>query len=183
MVETPKGVKIVGAEVAAAIEREAAEQLDLLASLPTRFEPGTEAHTELIERTVRQYKGRPRGAQNIATRDMVAFIRRRYGDPMEESARWLAFTPEAMAAELKITLVEAWDRQQRIREFLTRFCYAPLAATDAQGNVIPPTFNMQLIAGAGAAVASGAPPWAYLDGSEAPEQANGAPAPKLTKDD
>jgi hypothetical protein len=69
--------------------------LDLL---PTRFEPGSAEHRELVDRIKRKRAG------------AVDF-----GDPTFDSARWLAHTPATLARELHCTLLEAFDRLERIR--------------------------------------------------------------------
>jgi hypothetical protein len=70
-------------------------------------------HRELEERIARDRAGRPPGARNLATRDAIAFIRRVFGDPLVERARWLRHTPETLAAELQCSKLEALARKIR----------------------------------------------------------------------
>src|SRR5262245_32094165 len=135
-----------------------AEQLELLP--PTRFEAGSEEHGRMVEAVRRDRAGRPPGARNLATRDMVAFVRRTIGDPFHESARLLLHSPATLAAELGCTKLEAFDRLERIRADLRPYIYARLAPTDANGLAVPPTFVMAI--GAGRSSASSSPaeaPW------------------------
>jgi hypothetical protein len=135
------------------------EQLELLA--PTRFQPGEERHDAMVEAVKRQRGGRPLGARNIATREAVDFVRRVFGDPLIESARWLLHSPETMARELGCTKLEAFDRQESIRCDVRRYCYAPLAAVDARGNAVPPALTVVIGGREVVLSASGEelPPW------------------------
>jgi hypothetical protein len=160
MTTRPVVVKAI-AEIAAQQGESEAEQLDLL---PSRFEPGTPEHEE--QRTHAK-RGRPRGAGNIAQRDQVAFIRRAYGDPLDQMARWLLHSPDSLARELGCTKVHAFELQQRIREFLAQFMYARKAPVDGEGNAITPMFNM--VIGGRSSAANDQPPWIY-EGGPAIEQ-------------
>lgn len=149
------------AMVEAAAAELAGDQADQLELLPaTRFEPGSEAHNELVAGVARARAGRPPGARNIATRDMVAFVRRTIGDPFLESARVLLHTPATLAAELGCSKVEAFDRIERIRSDLRPFMYARLAPTDANGAAVVPAFQMFFGAGRRSPDAGAdRPPW------------------------
>lgn len=167
------GVKgaVVGAIEAAAgdLERaraaEAAAQLELLP--PSRFEPGSTSHNQALEKIKRLGVGRPAGAQNKATREVKDLVRRLFGDPMVESARYLLHTPETLARELSCPIAEAFDRLERIRADLRRYFYAPLAAVDGDGNAVAPVLNMTF--GNGSGPAGGGKPWEYLDVTPSPE--------------
>lgn len=155
------------------------EQLALLP--PTQFGEGARRHRELAERVRRDRAGRPPGARNLATRDVVEYVRKVFGDPMVESARWLGHTPQTLAAELGCTALEAFELLEGIRRDLRRFMYAPLAAVDGQGNVVPPSFTM--VVGGAAQGADGRPPWVYAGGPVVEQetqqnQALPAPAPE-----
>ena len=136
----------------------AAEQLELLP--PTRFEAGSEEHGRLVEAVRRDRAGRPPGARNLATRDMVAFVRRTIGDPFHESARLLLHSPATLAAELGCSKLEAFDRLERIRADLRPFMYARLAPIDASGAAVPPTFAMVFASSRSSpAIGAGEAPW------------------------
>lgn len=137
-----------------------AEQLTMLP--PSPFGPGTGRQREIAAHVARDRRGRPAGAQNLATRDVIAFVRQVFGDPVLERARWAAHTPETLAKVLKCTPLEAFDRLDKIRADLTLLIYPRLAPVDVQGNAVVPQFNM-LIGGGQAGVADGQPPWAYLE--------------------
>jgi hypothetical protein len=143
-------VRAAVGELAEHAERAAgppAEQLDLLAEMPaSRFDgaptAATGTHRTLGE--VLKARGRPRGAQNIATREVRELIRHLFGDPLLEMARWTLHTPETLARELGCTLVEAFDRLQRVREALAPYFYARLAPTDSEGRPVVPQFAMMI---------------------------------------
>jgi hypothetical protein len=150
------------AAIAAAAELAGAddqvEQLDLLP--PSRFEGGASGGTNRTLNDVLRARGagRPKGAQNVATREVRDFIRKVFGDPMVETGRWLMHTPETLAKELGCTLLEAFDRLQDMREALLPYFYAKLAPTDQEGRPVVPQFAMFMgdrVVGSG----SGRPPW------------------------
>lgn len=152
--------QVVGAAVgalAAAIEeaRGAAEQLELL---PTRTTAGS-FEGDRVREAVRR-RGRPSGAQNVATRDMKEFCRRVFGlDPMLEGFKWLQHSPESLAIELGCTKLEAFDRLEALRKELARYFYAPMQAVDEDGKPVP-TFNLVL---GDRAPGAQRPPWEYLE--------------------
>jgi hypothetical protein len=154
---TPSASRAAIAEAVAGAIAPAAEQFELLP--PTRFEPGSQQHADFVERARR---GRPLGARNVATRRAVELVRRIFGDPLIESARWLLHTPESLAAELDCSKLEAWDRLERVRADLRRFMYAPLAPVDGQGQAVAPVLNLEI--GGRQAGAAGRPPWDYEGG-------------------
>jgi hypothetical protein len=148
------------AEAAEIAKRPAAEQLALLP--PSKFGPDTARHRVMREHVARHERGRPPGAQNLATRDVLAFVRQVLGDPVLERARWMRHTPDTLAAELGCTKLEAFDRLDRIRSELSKLFYAPLAPVDGDGNTVVPHFSM-LIGGGQATPGVDLPPWAYLE--------------------
>ena len=149
----------IAAAAGAALDRTrpAAEQLELL---PTRHEEGTAAHQRMIS-TVARGRGRPEGARNIATAQTIDFVRRVFGDPLIESARWLLHTPETLASELGCTALEAFDRQEGIRRDLRRYCHAQLASIDSHGNAVPPALAVIIGGGSGQVSSDGTvvTPW------------------------
>lgn len=157
----PVVVEAIADAAAAALERQApaAEQLELLP--PTQHKPGDDRHQALIESVRRNRAGRPDGAQNIATRDAIDFVRRVFGDPMIESARWAMHTPDSLARELGCSKLEAFDRLEDLRKDLRRYMYAPRAAEDGAGNVPPPALVILNGDGRGAMTVDGRPlaPW------------------------
>lgn len=161
-------------EVAQAAAPAPTEQLELLP--PTRFEPGTPAHSELAERIARDRRGRPPGAQNLATREVVSFVRRVFGDPFVERARYLAHTPATLAAELDCSKLEAFDRIERIRADLCTFMYPRLAPVGTDGMAVPPTFTMVFGGAVGPSSAPGRPPWRFRDTEENQGVIENAPA-------
>lgn len=135
-----------------------ARQLDLL---PGAGNAMAETHAEIVQAVERRGRGRPKGARNVATREVVDFIRRTIGDPLIESARWLLLEPSEMAKLIGCTTAEAYDRQEAVRQYLARYMHAPLAAIDGQGNAVVPRLTMVLGGQHAHLSASGAelPPW------------------------
>lgn len=173
----PASARAIAAVVADAADAAEPEQLELLP--PTRFAPGSAGHAELGERIKRERAGRPPGATNIATRQMLAYVRRVWGDPVERRARWLLHTPETLAAELDCSKVEAFDRLDRIAADLSRLFYPQLAPVDGAGVSVPPTFN--LVLGGHQANGAAAPPWIYEGGPEVEQnQRLAEPAPDVS---
>lgn len=160
--------KIAGDRGAAELE---AEQLTLL---PTRsnLTPAQKARVDAAVRANR--RGRPPGAQNLATREMLDFIRKTIGDPMLESARMAMHTPETLSIELGCSKFEAAELLEKIRSDLRPYFYAKQAPVDADGKPAPwltMTFGDQNARPPGLA-APGQPPWAYLDVTPNPPQQN-----------
>lgn len=112
-------------------------QIDLLP--PSRFDPLIDPveRGKVVEAVKRDRAGRPPGAKNKTTRDMLEFVRKTIGDPMLESARWAMHTPETLAAELGCTRLEAFDRLQKIRGELLPYFYAKQAPVDSDGKAVP----------------------------------------------
>lgn len=167
--------KDVSDAVRAAADRAAGaevEQLDLMP--PSRFDQIDEPdqHTRMVEAVKRDRAGRPPGAKNKTTRDMLDFVRKTIGDPMLESARWAMHTPETLARELGCTKAEAFDRLQKIRSDLLPFFYAKQAPVDADGKPVPGLtveFQGQGTARIGAD-GHQLPPWLYQQGDPTPHE-------------
>lgn len=141
-----------------------AAQLELMP--PTRFHPVDDdrQHRRVVESVRRDRAGRPPGAQNRTTRDMLDFIRKTLGDPALESARWAMHTPESLSKELGCTLLEAFDRLERIRADLRPYFYAKQAPVDADGKPAPwLTLQVGGYGGGEGLPQAGRPPWSYLD--------------------
>ncbi|KPG01798.1 hypothetical protein IP86_03030 [Rhodopseudomonas sp. AAP120] len=149
-------------------------QFDLLP--PTRFHPVDHEgeHRKMAERVATNRRGRPPGAQNKTTREMLDFVRKTIGDPLLESARWLLHTPESLAAELGCDVAEAFDRLEKIRSDLRPYFYAKQAPVDAQGKPVPGLTMMFSGQGGPQIAADGTPrpPWLYLQDLDAPSEQN-----------
>lgn len=136
---------------------------ELLAAMPpSRFDAGhgqgEKARNHVIAAHRARGAGRPAGAQNLATRDVKAYVQRLFGDPMIESARMAMHTPLSLSIELSCTLLEAARFLEDIRKDLRRYFYAPMAAVDDQGRAVTPQFAL-LIGGQAVGAEGGAPPW------------------------
>jgi hypothetical protein len=151
--------EIVAAAGAAA---PAVEQLELMP--PTRSLTAKEQ--ERVETAIKRDRaGRPPGAQNKATREMLDFVRKLMGDPLERRFRWAMHTPETLSIVLGCTKLEAFDRLDRMWSELSKYFYAQLAQVDGKGNAVAPTLNM-IIGGQPAQIQSDGsirPPWLYIE--------------------
>ncbi len=146
------------AEARAALPPEG-EQLDLLAASQRpsgdrlSWDAGKVAGE--VERTAKA--GRPKGAQNLATRDLKSWIVRLLGGtPQEQMARWAMLEPEEMARRLGCTVAEAWDRQQAIRRELAPYFMARMQPVDDQGRPVP---LVALSIGGQVGASDGRAPW------------------------
>lgn len=153
----PAVIEPIARAAAEAIEPEPL-QLELLA--PSKFPTGSEQHERMTQEVQRQARGRPSGARNLVTAQTIDFVRRVFGDPLIESARWLLHSPQSLARELSCTAAEAFDRQEAIRRDLRRYCHPLMAPVDAQGRAVPPTLAV-ILGGAERLAPDGTvlPPW------------------------
>jgi hypothetical protein len=156
-------VRAIGEAAGAAAAAGDGEQLDLVALLPDARFP------EIVQPGGAARLGRPIGARNIRTRQTVDFVRRMFGDPMVESARWLLLRPEVMARELSCSTFDAFQAQEAIRRDLRRYMHPAMAAVDASGAAVVP-FLQLVIGGEGASGAPGAAPWLSAPGMSHIEQ-------------
>lgn len=164
-----QGVAAALADQVAAERDAAGEQLDLI-GVPSHFDAAMAEKgggVRVIASAGRR-RGRPEGAQNLATREMLQFCRRVFGDPVMRGFQWLEHTPETLAAVLGCTRLEAFDRLEVIRKSLQPLFYANQAPVDADGKAVP-FFSLNI--GGQASSAPGAkPPWIYEGGPEENQQ-------------
>lgn len=131
---------------------------------------------EAIREIARRGAGRPKGAKNLATRQMLDWVRKTYGDPVERRARWLLHTPESLALVLGCTKLEAFDRLDKIAAELSRLFYAQLAPVDGQGHAVAPFFAMAF--GGRVQGADGRAPWDYMRSPQVIENAPQSETPE-----
>jgi len=145
----------------------AAAQLDFLAPVAERIssiDPEAIAANAADERK----RGRPKGAENLSSRQLREMLVRAGGHPLIHLARWATLTPEELAKRLGCSVVEAFDRQVAIWDKLAPYVAAKLAPTDEKGNAVPGLVisigDQAINAGIGVS-AGGSPPWlaAYRD--------------------
>jgi hypothetical protein len=152
---------LAAAEAAAG---DGAEQHDMLMP-PTRASL-TASQAERVEAAVKHdRRGRPPGARNKATREMLEFVRNLMGDPLERRFRYAMHTPETLAIELSCSKLEAFDRLERLWADLTTYFYARQSPVDGQGNAVVPRFTMVIGGHSAPAIGAGGaplPPWEYL---------------------
>lgn len=151
-----------------------AEQFDLLMP-PTRASM-TNREIQRVETAIRHdARGRPPGARNKATRDMLEFVRKMCGDPLERRFRYAMHTPETLAIELGCSKYEAFQLLDKMWADLSGFFYAKQAQVDGAGNAVVPRLTMmfggqtaQPVGPAGAV----RKPWDYLEAANAEPQQN-----------
>lgn len=145
----------------------AAEQLDFLAPVAERINRA-DADAIAANATEERKRGRPKGAENLSSRQLREMLIRAGGHPLIHLARWATMTPEEMARRLDCKVVEAFDRQVAIWDKLAPYVAAKLAPTDEKGNAVPGLVisigDQAINAGLGVS-AGGSPPWlaAYRD--------------------
>ena len=145
----------------------AAEQLDFLAPVADRLDRA-DADAIAANATEERKRGRPKGAENLSSRQLREMLIRAGGHPLIHLARWATMTPEEMARRLDCKVVEAFDRQVAIWDKLAPYVAAKLAPTDEKGNAVPGLVisigDQAINAGIGVS-AGGSPPWlaAYRD--------------------
>lgn len=158
------GKAAIAAVIAEAAAAPAAEQLELMP--PTRSTITADEQARVEASVKRDRAGRPPGARNKATREMLEFVRKMCGDPLERRFRWAMHTPESLSIELGCTKLEAFDRLDKIWADLSRYFYARLAQQDGQGNAVAPRLTMVFPGQSAPAIApDGAirPPWVYIE--------------------
>lgn len=114
----------------------AAHQLDFLEPVADRIErhdPAALASNVAEEKR----RGRPKGAENLSSRQLREMLVRAGGHPLIHLARWAAMTPEELANRLGCKVSEAFDRQVAIWDKLAPYVAAKLAPTDEKGNAVP----------------------------------------------
>jgi hypothetical protein len=139
----------------------AAEQFDFLAPVAERIDR-TSAEAIAANAIEERKRGRPKGAENLSSRQLREMLVRAGGHPLIHLARWATLTPEEMARRLGCTVIEAFDRQVMIWDKLAPYVAAKLAPTDDKGNAVP---GLMIAIGdqalnSGLAMRAGAsPPW------------------------
>lgn len=158
-VAAKEALKDASTKIAAELAADAGDQAELFAI------PCDDPKGEIEEARRTGLKGgRPKGAQNLMTRELREYLARRMGGtPQEHLAKWFLLGPAGLAKALHCDLLEAFDRWNRLGVELGRYFMAPMAAADDQGKVAP-TFLVTIGGGSGAQAADGSelPPWEYM---------------------
>lgn len=172
-VTEPRAAAIVGDAVAAAAGAVATvdqvEQLPLFA-VPThgraeRVNVGAIERATAEAEGVRRGPGRPKGAENRATREWRDYLLRRGEHPLEWMMRWSMHTPESLAAELGCTKAEAFDRLAKLRTELAPYFMPKMQPVDEDGRPVP-MVNLT-IGGSGPGGDPALPPWLRYNGETA----------------
>ena len=152
-------LKGASTEIARELARDDEAQLALF-ELPCADPAG-----ELAAIVAKGRGGRPKGAQNLATREVREYLVKRLGGtPQEHLARWFALGPEGLAKALACSKADAFDRWAALGDKLGRYFMAPMAPVDQDGKPAP-TFVVAIGGQTGIMTSSGEvkPPWAYLE--------------------
>src|SRR6266404_2155035 len=169
------GKAAVAAVIASAADAAPIEQLELMPAMRPSL---TEHQQERVATAIKHdRRGRPPGAQNKSTREMLEFVRKLCGDPLERRFRYAMHTPETLAIELGCSKLEAFDRLEKLWADLSTFFYAKQAQVDGQGNTVAPRLTMVFpgqVAAANNADGTPRPPWEYLKVIDAESQQNQA---------
>lgn len=165
---------VIAAAGAAEAAGDGAEQLELLAP-PTRPSLSDTQREQVAAAIRHDRRGRPPGARNKTTREMLDFVRKLCGDPMERRFRWAMHTPETLAIELGCSRYEAFQLLDRMWADLARYFYGQQAPVDGTGNAVVPRLTMVIGGQTAAQIGpNGAvrPPWEYLDVANVQPQQN-----------
>jgi hypothetical protein len=162
------GKAAIAGEILAAAGAAAApavEQLDMLMP-PTRtnLSKGEQARVETAIR--RDRRGRPPGAENIAKREMLDFVRKVFGDPVLRRFQYAEHTPESLAIVLGCSKLEAYDRLMALWGDLQKLFYANLAQVDSSGNAVAPRLTMVFPGQSAPQIGADGvprPPWMYIE--------------------
>ena len=147
------------------IAREAGEQ-------PALFDlPCADPSGEIAQAQARGVKGgRPKGAQNLSTRQLREFLLAKMGGrtPQEQVAQWASLGPEGLARAMFMERAEAFALWLRMQEWLGRYFMAPMVPVDADGKPAP-SIVVSIGGQSGIVTASGEvnPPWAYIEENQA----------------
>jgi hypothetical protein len=80
-------------------------------------------HADESRLPARRGPGRPPGALNRATKELREFILTNFTDPVIGAARVMMMRPQDLATALGCTLLEAYDRIDRARQFVARYTH------------------------------------------------------------
>jgi len=125
---------------------------------------------EIAQMQARSAKGgRPKGAQNLATRELREYLLGKMGGktPQEQLAQWASLGPEGLARALHCTTLEAFDRWRGLLEYLGRFYMAPMVPVDQDGKPAP-AIVVSIGGQTGIQLASGevVAPWLYVEDNQ-----------------
>lgn len=173
---------LAGVIASAAAENAAAANAEQLELMPPTRASMTDSERDRVVKAIKHDRaGRPPGARNKKTQDMLDFVRRAMGDPLERRFRYAMHTPESLSIELGCTKFEAFQVLDKMWADLSGFFYAKQAQVDGQGNAVVPRLTMMIGGHPAAQIGpDGAvrPPWIY-DGAanEETQQNQALPAP------
>lgn len=135
---------------------------------PALFElPCADPSGEIAQAQARGAKGgRPKGAQNLATRELREYLLGKMGGktPQEQLAQWASLGPEGLARALHCNLIDAFDRWRGVMEYLGRFYMAPMVPVDQDGKATP-AIVVSIGGQTGIQTATGevVAPWLYIE--------------------
>ena len=139
---------------------------------PALFDlPCLDPSGEIAQMQARGIKGgRPKGAQNLSTRQLREFLLVKMGGktPQEQVAQWASLGPEGLAKAMVMQRGDAFALWLRMQEWLGRYFMAPMVPVDADGKPAP-SIMVSIGGQTGIVTASGEvkPPWAYIEENQA----------------
>lgn len=156
---------LAGVIASAAAENAAAASAEQLELMPPTRANLTEDEQKRVAAAIRHdRRGRPPGARNKHTRDMLDFLRRTMGDPLQRRFQYAMHTPESLSIDLGCSKFEALQFLDRLWADLSRFYYAQQAQVDGAGNAVVPRLTMMIGGHPAAQIGpsgTAQPPWIY----------------------
>jgi hypothetical protein len=163
------GKAAIAAVIAAAAAAPAAEQLELMPAMRPSLtdKPGRARRGRDQARSPRPSAWR---AEQKATREMLEFVRKLCGDPLERRFRYAMHTPETLAIELGCTKLEAFDRLEKHVERARAVLLRAARRRSTAGNSVAPRLTMVFPGQSAPAIGQdglGQPPWMYIEQNQA----------------
>ena len=112
--------------------------LDSLVELHPSVEPLDEHQAEIWPEEAAhapRSAGRPPGARNRATRDLVAVLENMGASPLLALGKVIAAGPEELAKRLHCAPLEAYDRWARACEACAPYCHPKLGQLEVKGDI------------------------------------------------
>lgn len=126
-----EAVKAGAAEIAAAREKAAGQQVEMFVLMSDR----TGAALDQVRE--RAGRGRPAGAANLSTRQMRQYLLARGISPLESLMRMAMHTPATLASELRCEPLEAAEYLRKVWGDLAPYLHAKVQPTDDEGRAVP----------------------------------------------
>jgi len=99
-----------------------------------------------VERMKRSNGGRKHGSQNLMSKEGKRLALNYGAHPLISLMKFASTDLQTLTDDLKISRIEAFDRQIAVLKFMTPYFASHEATVDAQGNAVP-LFNFQIGSG------------------------------------